>query len=86
MDNNVMTDYIPAEENEVLFENTHVRDRNFFKEFYSFAFFKRPLMIAVYVLMAIYFFASILLIVFWDQSEWFGIIVPTVYLLWNFLF
>ena len=86
MDNNVMTDYIPAEENEVLFENTHVRDRDFFKEFYFFAFFKRPLMIAVYVLMAIYFVASILLIVFWDQSEWFGIIVPTVYLLWNFLF
>ncbi|MBE6628900.1 MAG: YcxB family protein [Ruminococcaceae bacterium] len=53
MDNNGISTFAVEEEAEVLFENIHVRDGKFFKEFYSFTFFKRPLLIALYVSMVL---------------------------------
>ena len=52
MDHNVM-DAVPEKDGDVLFENVHVRDRKFFKEFYTFFFFKRPILIALYMIMAL---------------------------------
>ena len=47
-------DYMNVREEEgVLFENTHLRDRKFFKAFYTFYFFKRPILTALYIVMAL---------------------------------
>ena len=53
MDSNGISTVVVEEENEVLFENTHVRDGKFLKEFYAFSFFKRPILIVIYVIMAL---------------------------------
>ena len=49
MDQHSTFDYTPEQngQNEVLFENTHVRDKAFWKEFYTYAFLKRPIFILV---------------------------------------
>ncbi|MBE6554435.1 MAG: YcxB family protein [Ruminococcaceae bacterium] len=49
-------DYVPEQEcrDDVLFENTHSRDKQFFSEFYTYSYFTRRPMIILYSLMALY--------------------------------
>lgn len=83
MDQHSTFDYTPEQngQNEVLFENTHVRDKAFWKEFYTYAFLKRPTFILVYIAVGISF-ASTLLSIFTDRTpSLFGLIFPPLYLL-----
>ncbi len=83
MDQHCSFDYVPEQngQNEVLFENTHIRDKAFWKEFYTYAFFKRPIFILVYIAMGISLVAN-LLSMFTDRDpSLFGIVFPIAYIL-----
>ena len=83
MDPHSTFDYTPEQsgQNEVLFESTHIRDKAFWKEFYTYAFLKRPIFILVYIAVGISF-ASTLLSIFTDRTpSLFGLIFPPLYLL-----
>jgi len=49
---------------DILFENRYERTKDFHKEICSYSFFKRPLMIAVYIVLALIFILCILSLVF----------------------
>ena len=83
MDQHSTFDYTPEQngQNEVLFENTHVRDKAFWKEFYTYAYFKRPIFILVYIAWGISF-AATLFSMFTDRDySPFGLIFPIAYVL-----
>ena len=81
MDQHSRFDYTPAQDgqNEVLFENTHVRDKAFWKEFYTYAFLKRPIFILIYIACGISLAANILSIFTSSDHSPFGLVFPIVY-------
>ena len=80
MDHNVM-DAVPEKDGDVLFENVHIRDRKFFKEFYTFFFFKRPFFVVCYILMALSIVVNIISFFFGEKDSLLNVIFPVLWFL-----
>ncbi len=74
MEMQVGQDYIP--QREALFENHHVRDKAFFKEFYASLLLKRPIMIASGILMLVCFVFNLLSELILEESSLYLFILP----------
>ena len=82
MDQHCSFDYVPEQngQHEVLFENTHVRDKAFWKEFYTYYFSKSPIFIIIYISMVLSFISGV--VSFLDGNyALFRLIFPPLYLL-----
>ncbi len=68
---------------EILFENSHVRNKELAKELYRYTMFKRPIMVFIHVALLLSFACNIALI--WDQSSnWAVLIVVPLYFAYSF--
>ena len=76
-------DYIPTTESsdEVLFENTHTRDKRFFSEFYTYSFFTRRAFVVIYSLMALLMVISIVELFLTGDCSWLSLLLFPCYLL-----
>ena len=83
MDPHSTFDYTPEQsgQNEVLFESTHIRDKAFWKEFYTYAFLKRPIFILIYIAVGISLVANLLSFFTDGEPRPFGLVSPIVYAL-----
>ena len=83
MDQHSTFDYTPEQngQHEVLFESTHVRDKAFWKEFYTYYFFKRPIFIALYILMTLAFFSALKDFFVGDDISIIAVMIPPLYIL-----
>ncbi len=79
MEQNNQHDYIPETGDEVLFENTSTRDKTFFSEFFTCLYFKRPVYIVVYALMAVCFLVNLAAHLLKAEDSLFGLLFPPFY-------
>ena len=84
MDQNNMLDHASAQSEEVLFENIHTREKSFFREFYTYYFFKRPIFFVVHILIAASFIINLLDFFLGDSNSLLGVIAPVLYVLFVF--
>ena len=75
-------DYIPPEQEQeseaVLFENTHVRDKSFWREFFTYFNFMKPLSMACSIFMWIFFLINLILFVPFGKGSWLLAVLPPV--------
>jgi hypothetical protein len=83
MDQHSTFDYTPEQngQHEVLFENTHIRNKAFWKEFYTYAFFKRPFFIVCYIALALIFVVSLQMFFTHDDFSIIVLMLPPLCLL-----
>ena len=83
-------DYIPPEQEQeseaVLFENTHMRDKSFWREFLTYSNFKRPPSVACYTIMAFVFIYSLIQTLTSDETFLFGLVFPPLFCLLMLVF
>ena len=84
MDQNNMFDHASTQSEEVLFENIHTRSKAFFKEFYTYYFFKRPIFFVLHILMAASLIINLLDFFLGDSNSLVGVIAPALYVLFVF--
>ncbi|MBQ9807033.1 MAG: YcxB family protein [Clostridia bacterium] len=65
-------------ESEPLFENTHIRDKRFFQEFYKRALLT-PLHIVIYILIGLAFLSGVFAYIFEQRLLWASLIAPICY-------
>ncbi len=80
MEQQFESDYIPTEQtpDTVLFENTHVRDKNFWREFFTYFNFMKPLSIACSIFLWTFFLINLILFVPLGHGSWLLAILPPV--------
>ncbi len=66
---------------EPLFENTHTRDRQFFKEFYAYALFRRPILICSFAVIILAFSVNLLSFLCFDEPVSLWLFVAPAFLL-----
>jgi hypothetical protein len=71
---------------EILFENSHVRNKELAKEVYGYYYFKRKIMVALYIILTLSFVGNLLI---WIFEGMFGvalILVPVYFLFVIYLY
>ena len=81
MDQNGTLQDAAVQPEEALFENTHTRGKAFFKEFYTYYFFKRPIFVILYIIIACSFAINLIGFLLADSDSLVGVIVPVLYFL-----
>ena len=84
MDQNDTLQDVSVQSEGILFENTHTRSKAFFKEFYKYYFFKRPIFFVLHILMAASLIINLLDFFLGDSNSLVGVIAPALYVLFVF--
>lgn len=77
MDQQNAFDYIPDQFGEVLFEGVQEHDKQFYREFFTYSYFKRPVQIVISALMLLYLIAAFFVFFYWGDGFW--LFIPVFY-------
>ena len=70
---------------EVLFQNKHIRDKEWAKDINRYIYFKRPILIVIYILCVLYVFSGILMLIFEQFFDFKLFIFPLLIFAFNLL-